>query len=148
MFAGAEQAGEILELALGFGGGQPGAGILGLAELCDHEGIDLVVFIAGQHGTSVMLDLAGINTADFVLGLEKELGQSFPIMSSGFHAGMELEDSGFSEPLAKIFEACGVIGKRLALLGGIVREQSAIELVFGDINAENSFVHNECFGFV
>ena len=108
----------------------------GSAEVGDEGSIDAVGLVAAATAASVVLDPARVGEMDWEAGGMKRGGGQFAIKASGLENGDRR--SGEAEllgPSDERVEAGGRVGER-TMTRAAIEEQTDIELVLGDVDAE------------
>ena len=132
-------ADEVLQPAFAFGDGFPRARVLAGAEVGDERGVNRVVLGAHQAAVGVVAGAAGVDQADGVAVLMEVPGECVAVAAGGFQAGVQGRAAMFGQPGVQGFETLGVVGKggRMARAFGGGGPQAHVELVFGDVDAED-----------
>src|SRR6185295_791972 len=76
-----------------------------LAKASNHPRINAIGFVALQLTLTESFDASRIDDADNVSGLVEVRRQGFAVVSSGFEAGVQINDRLLDEPLVELGEA-------------------------------------------
>ena len=100
------------------------------------------MFVAQEFGSAEGFDPLGIDDADSKSLLMEEVGNAMAVAASGFQASVEGSKVEGADLLAKFF-----IARQGVSDGEVVfapwNQEAAIQLVFGNIYAENRICHND-----
>lgn len=121
-------------------GAQLAAGKTLARKLRDQEGIQPVSLVARQKTPRVMLDLRGVHPRRHDPRVEEPAQQRLPINARGLQARAQLSGlrARLAQPFPQPLEARRSV-RELLLQTLLPAEQTAIQLVFGDIHAQNMF---------
>ena len=138
----AAQAALSLELFLRGTRRRPGTGFLRAPEVGDEGGVEPIGFVAAQGGLSVTLHGQRLKDADGVTGGVGVAGDREAVGAGGFQA--EVQDTRISGPRQELGVAGRGVGHGEG--AGLGQEQAGIELVFGDVDAQDGFGRtHRCF---
>jgi hypothetical protein len=107
-----------------------------LAKASNQPRISAIGFVALQLTLTESFDASRINDTDNVSGLVEVQRQGLAVVSSGFEASVQFNDSMLCEPLVELDEAsCIVVELLIAELG--IALQSNVKGTLSDVNAQN-----------
>ena len=146
-FSAQQPAGQFLQVGLRSTRRGPERWIGFSDKLRNEHRIHAVVFVSEQFCFGIIFRAQRVKHAYSMLLGVQEAGQRVSIAARGFQGRVQLSDLQLLDLLLEQSEAHRVIGKRATALAAILQQKTTIELVFCDIDTENSFSHNNAFKF-